>query len=76
MNSYGVLVGISHQRKRGKFGVNPALSRNCEKVKTELIAVLPLSQDARRVPVSGNCFREFHSLCSNLRGTDYGCLKF
>jgi hypothetical protein len=37
-----VLVKISHQTQGGKFGVSPALSRNCDEI------VEFLSQDARR----------------------------
>jgi hypothetical protein len=42
-----VLLGNSQQTQGGKFGVNPALSRNCEEI-AEILAKA-LSQDARRL---------------------------
>lgn len=41
-----VLMGSSHQTQGGKFGANPALSRNCKEI-AEFFAST-LSQNARR----------------------------
>ena len=72
LNTDSVLVGISHQRKRGKYGVNPALSRNCKKVWVYVKLLSPLSQDARRSLNSS----AVSVCCSNLRGTGYVFLLF
>lgn len=56
-------MGVSHQTQGGKFGANPALSRNCDETASQF-----LSQDACRV------VKTIH-----LRGTDvkYRCnLRF